>query len=182
MVFPALMINYFGQGALVLRAPDAVRNPFYLLAPDLLLVPLIILATAATVIASQATISGAFSATQQASRLNLLPRLKVLHTSDVAQGQIYIPLVNWLLLVLVVALVLLFQTSDRLASAYGIAVAGDLFLSSVILLISLPLVRAPFGKRLWPLFVVFALAEGWFLASNGSKIAHGGWFPWRSRR
>jgi KUP system potassium uptake protein len=177
MVFPALMINYFGQGALLLRAPDAVRNPFYLLAPDLLLVPLIILATAATVIASQATISGAFSATQQASRLNLLPRLKVQHTSDVAQGQIYIPLVNWLLLVLVVALVLLFQTSDRLASAYGIAVAGDLFLSSVILLISLPLVRAPFGKRLWPLFVVFALAEGWFLASNGSKIVHGGWFP-----
>jgi KUP system potassium uptake protein len=177
MVFPALMINYFGQGALVLRAPEAARNPFYLLAPDVLLVPLIVLATAATVIASQATISGAFSATQQASRLNLLPRLQVRHTSEVAQGQIYIPLVNWMLLALVVALVLMFQSSDNLASAYGIAVAGDLFLSSVILLITLPMVRAPFGKRLWPFFLVFALLEGWFLASNGSKIVHGGWFP-----
>ncbi len=177
MVFPALMINYFGQGALVLRAPEAARNPFYLLAPDVLLVPLIVLATAATVIASQATISGAFSATQQASRLNLLPRLQVRHTSEVAQGQIYIPLVNWMILALVVALVLMFQSSDNLASAYGIAVAGDLFLSSVILLITLPMVRAPFGKRLWPFFLVFALLEGWFLASNGSKIIHGGWFP-----
>jgi KUP system potassium uptake protein len=177
MVFPALMINYFGQGALVLRAPEAARNPFYLLAPDVLLVPLIVLATAATVIASQATISGAFSATQQASRLNLLPRLQVRHTSEVAQGQIYIPLVNWMILALVVALVLMFQSSDNLASAYGIAVAGDLFLSSVILLITLPMVRAPFGKRLWPFFLAFALLEGWFLASNGSKIVHGGWFP-----
>jgi len=177
IVFPSLMINYFGQGALVLTQPEAVRNPFYLLAPEILLVPLIVLATAATVIASQAVISGAFSATQQASRLNLLPRLQVLHTSDVAQGQIYIPLVNWLLLALVVALVLMFQSSDRLASAYGIAVAGDLFLSSVILLITLPLVRERFAMRLWPLVLVFASLEACFLASNSSKILHGGWFP-----
>ncbi len=177
IVFPALMVNYFGQGALVMRDPEAVRNPFYLLAPDLLLVPLIALATAATVIASQAVISGAFSATQQASRLNLLPRLKVLHTSDLAQGQIYIPLVNWLLLGMVVALVLMFQSSDRLASAYGIAVAGDLFLSSVILLIALPLARARFAMRLWPLVLVFAVLEACFFASNTSKLLHGGWFP-----
>jgi KUP system potassium uptake protein len=176
-VFPALMINYFGQGALVLRDPEAVRNPFYLLVPEPLLVPLIILATAATVIASQAVISGAFSATQQASRLNLLPRLKVFHTSDETSGQIYIPLVNWMLLVLVVLLVLEFRSSDRLASAYGIAVAGDLFLSSVILLIALPLVATGFVRRLWPLFLLFAVLEACFFAANVPKILHGGWFP-----
>jgi KUP system potassium uptake protein len=176
-VFPALMINYFGQGALVLRDPEAVRNPFYLLVPDFLLVPLIILATIATVIASQAVISGAFSATQQASRLNLLPRLKVLHTSDETRGQIYIPLVNWMLLVLVVLLVLEFQTSERLASAYGIAVAGDLFLSSIILLIALPLASKGPVRRLWPLFLVFAALELCFFAANVPKIVHGGWFP-----
>ena len=98
VAFPALMLNYFGQGALVLRNPEAAKNPFYLLAPELLLLPLVVLATCATIIASQATISAAYSVTQQASRLNFLPRLRVLHTSDTAQGQIYIPLVNWLML------------------------------------------------------------------------------------
>ncbi|MEK9776019.1 MAG: KUP/HAK/KT family potassium transporter [Quisquiliibacterium sp.] len=176
-VFPALMLNYFGQGALVLRDAAAARNPFYLLVPEALLIPLIVLATAATVIASQAVISGAFSATQQASRLNLLPRLKVLHTSDLTRGQIYIPLVNWTLLILVLLLVLEFQSSDALASAYGIAVAGDLFLSSVILLVALPLLgKAPI-RRLWPLFLVFAVLELFFFAANVPKIVHGGWFP-----
>jgi KUP system potassium uptake protein len=177
MVFPSLMLNYFGQGALVLRDPEAVRNPFYLLAPELLLWPLIALATAATVIASQATITGAFSATQQASRLNFLPRLRVLHTSETAQGQIYIPLVNWLLLALVVALVLEFRNSDRLAAAYGIAVAGDLFLSSVILLLALPLARPRWLRALWPLFLGLAGVEAYFLVSNVPKIPDGGWFP-----
>ncbi len=177
IVFPALMINYFGQGALLLREPDAARNPFYLLLPEALIAPMIVLATAATVIASQAVISGAFSATQQASRLNFLPRLRVLHTSDSAQGQVYIPLVNWLLLALVVFVVLEFRSSERLAAAYGIAVAGDLFLSSVIVLIALPLAGNARLRWLVPLFVVFVVLECAFLFSNAAKIAHGGWFP-----
>ncbi len=176
-VFPALMINYLGQGALLLRDPSAARNPFYLLAPDVAIVPLIILATMATVIASQATISGAFSATQNASRLNFLPRLNVLHTSDVAQGQIYIPLVNWVLLALVVALVLGFQSSDRLAAAYGIAVSGDLLLTSILLLIALPIAGGRRARLLWPLFLAFAVLEAGFLAANAFKFLDGGWFP-----
>ncbi|MBP8307035.1 MAG: KUP/HAK/KT family potassium transporter [Burkholderiaceae bacterium] len=176
LVFPALMINYLGQGALLLRNPEAARNPFYLLAPEWLLVPLIGLAMAATVIASQAVISGAFSATQQASRLNFLPRLQVKHTSDTARGQVYIPLVNWSLLVLVVLLVLGFQNSDRLAAAYGIAVAGDLFLSSVILLVALTFTTGA-RRALWPIFLVLAIVEFYFFASNASKIMDGGWFP-----
>ncbi|MBK8764086.1 MAG: potassium transporter Kup [Burkholderiaceae bacterium] len=176
LVFPALMINYLGQGALLLRDPEAARNPFYLLAPDWMLVPLIGLAMAATVIASQAVISGAFSATQQASRLNFLPRLQVKHTSDTARGQVYIPLVNWSLLVLVILLVLGFQNSDRLAAAYGIAVAGDLFLSSVILLVALTFTTGA-RRALWPIFLVLAVLEFYFFASNASKIMDGGWFP-----
>ena len=178
IVFPALMINYFGQGALVLREPEAVRNPFFLLVPEPLLLPVIVLSTLASVIASQATISGAFSATQQASRLNFLPRLKVLHTSDTAQGQIYIPIVNWILLALVITLVLSFRSSERLAAAYGIAVAGDLFLTSVIVMIGLPFVTgARRLKLLWPLFFVFACLELVFFVSNSAKVMEGGWFP-----
>ncbi|HLS55395.1 MAG TPA: potassium transporter Kup [Zeimonas sp.] len=175
LVLPSLTLNYFGQGALVLRDPSAARNPFFLLAPDALLVPLIALATMATVIASQATISGAFSATQQASRLNFLPRLRVLHTSDVAQGQIYIPAVNWLLMVLVVALVLGFRSSNALASAYGIAVSGDLLLGSVMMLLVLPFVKDL--RMLWPLFLLFAVLELAFFSANAVKLLHGGWFP-----
>jgi len=176
LVFPALMINYLGQGALLLRDPEAARNPFYLLAPEWMLVPLIGLAMAATVIASQAVISGAFSATQQASRLNFLPRLQVKHTSDTARGQVYIPLVNWGLLLLVILLVLGFQNSDRLAAAYGIAVAGDLFLSSVILLVALTFTTGA-RRALWPIFLVLAVIEFYFFVSNASKIMDGGWFP-----
>lgn len=176
LVFPALMINYLGQGALLLRNPEAARNPFYLLAPEWMLVPLIGLAMAATVIASQAVISGAFSATQQASRLNFLPRLQVKHTSDTARGQVYIPLVNWGLLLLVILLVLGFQNSDRLAAAYGIAVAGDLFLSSVILLVALTFTTGA-RRALWPIFLVLAVIEFYFFVSNASKIMDGGWFP-----
>ena len=176
LVFPALMINYLGQGALLLRNPEAARNPFYLLAPEWMLVPLIGLAMAATVIASQAVISGAFSATQQASRLNFLPRLQVKHTSDTARGQVYNPLVNWGLLLLVILLVLGFQNSDRLAAAYGIAVAGDLFLSSVILLVALTFTTGA-RRALWPIFLVLAVIEFYFFVSNASKIMDGGWFP-----
>ena len=177
LVLPSLTLNYFGQGALVLRDPEAVRNPFYLLAPEPLLLPLIVLATLATVIASQATISGAFSATQQASRLNFLPRLRVMHTSEVAQGQIYIPVVNWLLLVMVLALVLGFRSSGALASAYGIAVAGDLLITSTMMLIVLPLAGNARLRMLWPMFLLFAVVELAFFAANAAKLLHGGWFP-----
>ncbi len=176
-VLPSLMLNYFGQGALVLRNPAAINNPFYLLAPDGLLVPLVILSTAATVIASQATISGAFSATQQASRLNFLPRMRVMHTSDSSSGQIYIPLVNWILLFLVLVLVLTFRSSGNLASAYGIAVAGDLFLTSIIMMIGLPFMVRKNKGWLWPVFIVFAILELLFFASNALKFFDGGWFP-----
>ncbi len=177
LVLPALMLNYFGQGALVLLDPQAVRNPFYLLAPESLLLPMVVLATAATVIASQATISGAFSATQQASRLNFLPRLRVLHTSDAEQGQVYIPAVNWLLLVLVLGLVIGFRNSDALAAAYGIAVSGNLMLTSVMMLIALPFFPDRRVRALWPLFAFFVALEVAFFAANAVKISTGGWFP-----
>ncbi|MFP5404945.1 MAG: KUP/HAK/KT family potassium transporter, partial [Gammaproteobacteria bacterium] len=177
LVLPALTLNYFGQGALLLRDPSAVRNPFYLLAPDALLLPLVGLATLATVIASQAVISGAFSATQLASRLNFLPRLRVLHTSDVAHGQIYIPVVNWLLMVLVVTLTLAFRSSTALAAAYGIAVAGDLLLTSVLMLITLPLLAVPRLRWLALAFVGFAILEFGFFVANATKIPEGGWVP-----
>ena len=126
LVWPALVLNYFGQGALVLRSPVAIANPFYLLAPEWFLLPLVGLATAATVIASQATITGAYSMTLQATRLGYLPRLRILHTSDTERGQIYIPSVNWLMLVAVIVLVLQFRSSGALAAAYGIAVSGTM--------------------------------------------------------
>ena len=177
LVLPALMLNYLGQGALVLRDAAAVKNPFYLLAPPALLIPLVVLATIATVIASQATISGAFSVTQQASRLGYLPRLPVTHTSATERGQIYIGQLNWLMLIVVVMLVLGFGSSTHLAAAYGIAVSATMALETALV----ALVVVVMGKRtrlpmLGVLLVVFA-AEVLFLASNTTKIAAGGWFP-----
>jgi KUP system potassium uptake protein len=177
LVFPCLMLNYFGQGALVLRDPEAVRNPFFLLAPELLRVPLVALATLATVIASQATISGAFSVTQQASRLNYLPRLRVLYTSDVSRGQIYIPVVNWLLLVAVLVLVLTFGSSGSLAAAYGLAVSGDLLIGSLLLAAFVLLHPNRRLLLLLPALGVFLALESAFVAANVGKIGEGGWFP-----
>ncbi|HVL58529.1 MAG TPA: KUP/HAK/KT family potassium transporter, partial [Burkholderiaceae bacterium] len=137
IAFPALIVNYFGQGALVLRDPSAAASPFYLLAPAPLVIPLIVLATAATVIASQAVISAAFSVSQQASRLNCLPRLQVRHTSDLTQGQIFIPSINWALLVAVVLLVLAFRSSANLAGAYGVAVSAVLLIGTLLLALAL---------------------------------------------
>ncbi|HYW14735.1 MAG TPA: KUP/HAK/KT family potassium transporter, partial [Allosphingosinicella sp.] len=133
LVYPCLMLNYMGQGALLLGDPAAVRNPFYLMAPDWARLPLVLLATAATIIASQAVISGAFSVTHQAVQLGFLPRLKTRHTSASAAGQIYIPAVNWALLVMVVLLVLGFRQSTNLASAYGIAVSGTMIITTAML-------------------------------------------------
>ena len=177
LVFPALLINYFGHGALVLRNPAAIKNPFYLLAPEALLMPLVLLATIATVIASQATISGAFSVTQQATRLGYLPRIQTQHTSETERGQIYIPQLSWTMLILVILLVLGFRNSSAIASAYGIAVSGTMVLTTAlvaVVVISLP-------KRLNPLFIivlaVVGIMEFVFFAANATKIADGGWFP-----
>jgi len=177
LVFPSLIINYFGQGALVLRNPAAVKNPFYLLAPEELLLPLVVLATAATVIASQATISGAFSVTQQATRLGYLPRIQTRHTSETERGQIYVPQLSWTMLVLIILLVLGFKNSSAMASAYGIAVSGTMVLTTALVAV----VAVSLPKRLNPLFLILLALVGTlelvFFAANATKIADGGWFP-----
>jgi KUP system potassium uptake protein len=177
LVGVALVANYFGQGALVLRDADAVSNPFYRLGPPWALYPLIVLATAATIIASQAIISGAFSMTRQAVRQGFLPRMEVRHTSATEIGQIYIPLVNWLLAVLTIALVIGFQRSSNLAAAYGMAVTTTMVITTILAGVvsrtrlgwSLPVAAAVTAG-----FLVFDLA---FFAANLVKIMHGGWFP-----
>jgi KUP system potassium uptake protein len=177
LVLPSLMLNYLGQGALVLRDPETIKNPFYLLAPAELLLPLVALATAATVIASQAVISGAFSVTQQASRLGYLPRIPVTHTSETERGQIYIGRLNWLMMVVVVLLVVGFGSSSHLAGAYGIAVSATMAIETALIAI---VVYALPGRLKVPILVVLAViasAELTFLASNATKLLAGGWFP-----
>ena len=177
LVYPCLMLNYLGQGALLLGTPSAVENPFYLMAPDWARLPLVFIATAATIIASQAVISGAFSVTHQAVQLGFLPRLRTEHTSARAAGQIYIPAVNWGLLIMVVLLVLGFRQSTSLASAYGISVSGTMIITTVMLAVLI------FQVWKWNRFLavvtigLFALVDGAFFASNITKIADGGWFP-----
>ena len=177
IVLPALMLNYFGQGALVLRDAEAVRNPFYLLAPAELLLPLVLLATAATVIASQATISGAFSVTQQASRLGYLPRVPVRYTSETERGQIYIARVNWLLLALVLVLVLEFKSSSALAAAYGIAVSTTMVLETTLVIMVVFMLKPRGGPLLIAVLAAIGCTELAFFASNATKFFAGGWFP-----
>jgi KUP system potassium uptake protein len=176
-VLPALVLNYFGQGALIIHEPAAIKNPFYLLAPAWALLPLVVLATAATVIASQAVISGAFSLTRQAIQMGYCPRLTVTHTSEGHIGQIYIPFINWTLLGAVLLLVLGFQSSSNLAAAYGIAVTMALAIDS--LLIYVVLTRLWRWNRVGALAIVIPLLtiDLMFLASNALKIPQGGWFP-----
>ncbi len=177
MVFPALVINYLGQGALLLHNPGAAENPFYYMAPDSLRLPLVFLATAATIIASQAVITGAFSVVQQAIQLGLMPRLHITHTSERAAGQIYVPFMNWTLMVLVILLVIGFRQSTNLAAAYGIAVTGTMFITALNLGV---LARKVWN---WPMPVVivviggFMLIDGVYFASNLTKFFAGGWFP-----
>jgi len=133
IVLPSLLLNYAGQGALLLRDPTAIANPFYLLVPEEILYPMIVLATAAAVIASQAVITGVFSMANQAIQLRYLPRLSVRHTSDVEQGQIYLPFINWVLFVSVLILILLFQSSEKLASAYGVAVTMTMLCGTILI-------------------------------------------------
>ena len=176
-VFPALLLNYFGQGALLLRLPGALQNPFYLLAPDWALYPLVVLASMATVIASQAVISGAFSMTRQAVQLGYLPRLEVRHTSEQEIGQIFVPKVNWFLLVAVTALVLGFRSSDRLGAAYGIAVTGTMSITTVLALIYTTGVRHWHPAIAAALFGFFLTVDLAFFSANMLKIEEGGWFP-----
>ncbi len=177
LVLPALICNYLGQGALILNDPEAVANPFYLLAPSWGLMPLIILATAATVIASQAVITGAFSLASQAIQLGLLPRLEIVHTSDTQEGQIFIPRVNRILLLGVLALVLLFRSSDALANAYGIAVSGTMVTTTALaFFVVWKLWRWPLWAALALVCVFLSIDIGFFIA-NLYKVLDGGWVP-----
>lgn len=177
IAYPCLMLNYMGQGALLLSDPSAAQNPFYLMAPEWARLPLVFIATAATIIASQAVISGAFSVTHQAVQLGFLPRLKTLQTSAKAAGQIYIPAINWGLLVMVLVLVLGFRESTRLASAYGISVIGTMLITTLML--------AVLVFRVWhwnkllatATIALFAAVDIIYFASNIAKIPDGGWFP-----
>ena len=181
-VVPALMLNYMGQGAMILAlepaaALEAVKNPFFMLAGETLRLPLVILATLATIIASQAVISGAFSVTQQAIQLGFIPRLKITHTSAAAAGQIYIPVINWALMVMVILLVVTFQSSSNLAAAYGIAVSGAMLIDTVLIAVVL------FSLWKWNkaaagiLVAVFFVVDFAYFAANMTKVPDGGWFP-----
>jgi KUP system potassium uptake protein len=177
VVFPALTMNYLGQGALILHDPKAVSNPFFVMVPSWGRVPMVVLATLATVIASQAVISGAFSVARQAMRLGFLPHLSVRQTSEEEGGQIYVPAVNWLLFGGVLILMVSFRSSSRLATAYGLAVTGTFVLSTTLFLI---LAGAGWHWPRWRLgvfAVVFGVLELTFLAANLTKVAHGGWLP-----
>lgn len=176
-VLPALMLNYLGQGALVLEDPAAIRNPFYIGVPDWARWPMIVLATCATVIASQAVITGAYSVSRQAMQLGYVPRMRIKHTSSDTIGQIYIPGINWMLCVLVIGLVLTFRTSSALATAYGISVSLTMLIDTLLLAI---VARALWPRWRWwvlPLCVVFLVGDVAFVIANGAKILAGGWFP-----
>ncbi|MCC7217908.1 MAG: potassium transporter Kup [Burkholderiales bacterium] len=176
-VMPALVVNYFGQGALVLAEPAAIKNPFYLMAPSWALFPLVILATCATIIASQAVISGAFSMTRAAIQMGYCPRLSIQHTSEREIGQIYIPFINWSLLAAVLLLVLGFRSSGALAGAYGIAVTLQMLIDSILIGFVMHVIWR------WPLWLALAIAaplaviDVAYLSSNLLKIPEGGWFP-----
>jgi len=178
LVFPACVLSYMGQGALVLKDPGgAISSPFFLLVPGWGRLPMVLLATAATVIASQAVITGAFSVAHQAVQLGYLPRMRITHTSAQAAGQIYVPWINWMLMVAVLILVFAFRTSAALAFAFGMAVTGTITITTVLFFY---IVRHQWGKPLWLVLVGaggFLLVEGLFLAANLTKIPHGAWLP-----
>ncbi len=177
IVLPALTLNYFGQAALLMRMPEAAENPFFLMAPDSMRLPLVILATLATIIASQAMITGAFSVVQQSVQLGMMPRLKIAHTSASAYGQIYVPVVNWVLMILVLLLVLTFQKSSNLAAAYGIAVMGTMFISTLMIGV---LTAKVWNWPKWRVYLItgtFIVIDGAYLSSNLIKVPEGGWLP-----
>ncbi len=181
-VLPSLMLNYMGQGAMVLsttpeNAALLIKDPFFLMIPDMIRIPVIFLALAATIIASQAVISGAFSLTQQAINMGFLPRMQIKHTSAAAAGQIYIPTLNWALMIMVIILVLFFKSSSNLAAAYGIAVTGAMFIDTILLAVVLiTLWRWPLWKAA-PLIAVFIVVDMAYLGANLLKVPQGGWVP-----
>jgi KUP system potassium uptake protein len=177
LVFPALVLNYLGQGALLIADPKALENPFFLLAPNWALYPMVVLATAATVIASQATISGTYSLTKQAIQLDYLPRMNVMQTSAKERGQIYVPGANWVLLVVIIAAIIGFGSSTKLASAYGVAVSGTMLVTTILTFF---VIRFGWGYNLFLCIAAtgfFILIDAAFFASSLLKIAEGGWFP-----
>ncbi len=177
LVFPALTLNYFGQGALLLTTPKAIENPFFLMAPDWALVPLVMVATAATVIASQAVISGAFSLTSQAIQLGYVPRMKILHTSDREIGQIYMPVINWALLLVIIWIVLAFKSSSNLAAAYGIAVTTTMVITTILACVVMVKVWN-WNKFLVALIITgFLVVDFAFFGANLIKVEEGGWLP-----
>jgi KUP system potassium uptake protein len=177
MVLPALLLNYFGQGALILADPTAADSPFYKLAPAWALIPMVVLATFATIIASQALISGVFSLTRQAMQMGLCPRARIVPTSSDEAGQIYVPSANWLLMTGTLVTVALFKTSENLAAAYGIAVSGTMLITTILLY------RVAVSRWRWPpavavpFIAAFGAIDAAFLVSNSIKIVEGGWFP-----
>ncbi len=177
LVFPALMINYFGQGAFILSSPEGLENPFFMMAPEWMNWPLLILAALATIIASQAVISGAFSVTQQAIQLGYLPRMSIIHTSDDQIGQIYIPFINWMLMFFVFLLVITFQSSSKLAHAYGVAVTGTMLIDT--LLLGVVIFKVWHWKRPVAIATLASLlvVDSSFFLATATKIVHGGWFP-----
>jgi KUP system potassium uptake protein len=177
LVLPALLLNYFGQGALILAEPNAADSPFYKLTPSILLVPMVILAALATIIASQSLISGVFSMTRQAMIMGLCPRARIVATSTDEEGQIYVPAANWLLMAATLFTVILFKTSDNLAAAYGIAVSGTM-LTTTILLYRVAVTRWAWSPAIAvPIIAAFGAVDATFLVSNSMKIVSGGWFP-----
>jgi KUP system potassium uptake protein len=176
-VLPALTLNYLGQGALVLADPHAIANPFYLGVPGWALYPMIALATASTVIASQAVISGAYSATRQAVQLGYLPRMSIRQTSSAAYGQIYVPTINWLLMLGTMATVVGFGSSTALATAYGVSVTGTMLITSVLLIVATRHKPSLPPALFWPLVALFVLVDVAFLGANLAKFFDGAWFP-----
>ncbi|MGB7372877.1 potassium transporter Kup [Pontixanthobacter sp.] len=181
-VMPCLLLNYFGQGAMIIgldsaSAAEAIQNPFFFLAPEMWRLPLVILATFATFIASQAVISGAFSITHQAMQMGFIPRLSIRHTSETEGGQIYIPIVNWALMIAVLVLVFTFQNSSNLASAYGIAVTGAVTIDTLLMAV---LLVGVWKWKWWyaaPVVILFLIVDGAYFAANLTKVPDGGWFP-----
>lgn len=176
-VLPALVLNYFGQGALLLQNPAAIENPFYLLAPSWALLPMVLLATAATVIASQAVISGAFSVAQQSVQMGFLPRMPIIQTSGLTRGQVYVPLTNWTLYIAVIYLVFTFQSSSNLAAAYGIAVTGTMTITTMLIGFVMIYGWGWSHLKAVPLIAILLLIDLTYFAANAIKIPQGGWFP-----
>jgi KUP system potassium uptake protein len=176
IVFPAVLLNYLGQGALILSDHKAIQNPFYLLAPSWAQLPLVFLATAATIIASQAALTGSFSVAKQAVQLGFMPRLRIVHTAEV-EGQIYVPIINWLLCTGVVALVLIFRNSNKLSDIYGVAVTGTFILDTTLFVaVASALWHTP-KWRLLPMAALFYVVEVSFFSANVTKVTHGAWLP-----